>query len=171
MTFPIVTGAVATRFTDTAEAELGTVASHNLKKWIYVQFKDAVTYVAGHSCAWKLHGSFTVTNDLSVAEDATDPQFAGIVAGVPTENQYGWLQFKGPYTGAVKDSNDTSIGKDEWMNLDSAEDGALGVYDASFLSATPLDAEVKTLLTSISTPIKTTSTSDDTADTVDVMML
>ena len=101
----------------------GVTALGHYAKYRYVQFQDAVTYVAGHFCnmgagetTWK------VTNDISNA--MAGKVGAGVVfqTTVPTENQYGWVQCAGIATVLV---GSASIIAGDWLKNDGTTDGAL----------------------------------------------
>ena len=85
------------RFTTTREYNLGETRFDNTgKKYRYVQFKDAVTYAAGH-CLDVANTAWTaVTNDRSGGSAiGTQTAFGGVCLGAPTQNSYGWVQVGG----------------------------------------------------------------------------
>lgn len=116
------------RCSDAQEHELGlTVKGQDgnglIGTYRYVQFKDAVTYVAGHFCNLKASStSWTVTNDISGAMAGF--QGVGVVfqATVPTENQYGWVQCGGIATVLI---GSASVIAGDWLKNDGTTDGAL----------------------------------------------
>ena len=65
------------------------------KKYRYVQFKDAVTYVAGQVCTPANTSWTAVTNDVAGGSSIAATTFAGICVGVPAQNGYGWVQIGG----------------------------------------------------------------------------
>lgn len=135
--------------------------------WQYVQFKDAVTYVAGHCVVWKDSDGYTVTNDYSGAQNATYPEPVGFVNGVPTEDQYGFVLVEGEYASAAKTAGEDTIADDTWMIPNTSSDGRLTAYlvDPS-TAGNPTDAELAALQNHTMHPrIKTTALSNDTADT------
>ena len=79
------------------------------KKYRYVQFKDAVTYVAGQVCTPAATDWTAVTNDVSGGSSIAATTFAGICVGVPAQNGYGWVQIGGVAT--VR--SDGSVAADE----------------------------------------------------------
>lgn len=97
------------------------------RAWMFVQFKDAVTYVRGHVCSFKDTDGFTVTNDESGGNDVP----AGVLptqqrtetAVVPTEDQYGWLQFEGLHPAVAKAAADDSIADGHALIMHASTDG------------------------------------------------
>lgn len=90
------------------------------KEYMYVQFKDAVTYLAGHVVCWKTAACTSVTNDISLAVGVIP---AGVVVGVPAEDGYGWIQTKGAHSAIVTSgADDIAIG--ESLIAHSTTDGA-----------------------------------------------
>lgn len=138
----------------------------------YVQFKDAVTYAAGQAVTWDDRNTWAVTNDESSAED--DNVLAGIVAGAPSADEYGFVQTKGLYEDAAKTPGDDTIAPGTIMIFDDASptDGSLISYTAASASAgNPSDAELLALIGHMGGGYAVASdTSDDTADTVDVVL-
>lgn len=77
----------------------------------YVQFKDAVTYAAGHVCTYVSGGAgLTVTNDRS-GGSTTGQGVAGISLGTHTQNYYGWVVVEGVCS--VK--TDTGVAFDDFL--------------------------------------------------------
>lgn len=70
----------------------------------YVQFLDAVTYIAGHVVCVAGTG-WQVSNDASGGTTFAGLWPVGFVVGdVPTQNQYGWVQCGGIVSNAVAGS-------------------------------------------------------------------
>lgn len=99
---PQLLGVNLDRFDTVAQFELGSIFfGINGKVFRYVQFLDAVTYVAGHVCTFGTTGTdvWKVTNDRSGGSAVTGHGVAGVLTtgngSVPTQNQYGWLQVAG----------------------------------------------------------------------------
>jgi hypothetical protein len=99
-----------TTSTQGPEYGLGTtVETKDGKKYRYVQFKDAVTYVAGQVCTPANITWTAVTNDVSGGSSIAATSFGGICVGVPAQNGYGWVQIAGVAT--VR--SDGSVAADE----------------------------------------------------------
>lgn len=78
--------------------ELGRVVEGaNGKAYRYVQFVDAVTYVAGHLVCrdFAADNDWKVTNDTSGNSAGNHPVGVVFQDVVPTENQYGFVQIGG----------------------------------------------------------------------------
>ena len=92
----LVKGVDLTRFQASALYTLGAVAfGKNGKEYRYVRFVDAVPYVAGHVVMLASATQWDVTNDMSGGSALAGLWPAGVCIGVPTQNQYGWIQTKG----------------------------------------------------------------------------
>ena len=113
--------------TDTPSFPLGAVVEGlNGKAYRYVQFVDAVPYVAGHFVCladtdadeWK------VTNDRSGGSMMAGLRGVGLVfqTAVPTENQYGWVQIAGVGTALM---GSAAVIAGDLLKPDSATDGAI----------------------------------------------
>lgn len=89
------------------------------KAYRYVQFKDAVTYVAGHVVCLKA-ASWAVTNDVSGNMAGDHPVGVVFQTTVPTENQYGFVQVAGEATFVA---GSASIVAGDWLKPDASEDG------------------------------------------------
>lgn len=87
------------RVTSTAEYALGeTRFDKTGKKFRYVEFKDAVTYAAGHVCTPANITWTAVTNDRAGGSSVATG-FGGICMGAPTATlKYGWVQVGGVAT-------------------------------------------------------------------------
>lgn len=112
--------------TDTQEWDLGAVIEgKNGTAYRYVQFVDAVTYVAGHlvTLADADLNEWKVTNDRSGGSHMAGFHPVGVVfqATVPTENQYGWVQIAGVAT-ILAGSNAIIAG--DYLKADESTDGA-----------------------------------------------
>jgi hypothetical protein len=111
-----------------ASCPIGTPLEVGPRKYRYVKYVDAVTYVVGHVCAPKAT-AYNVTNDISGALEA---RFAGCVPNlltngsatttVPTEGQFGWLQVSGPHSAVVTNADD-DIAAGDTLIVDDNEDG------------------------------------------------
>lgn len=109
---------------DTAQYELGAViAGANGKKYRYVQFKDAVTYVAGHVVCLKDNDAneWAVTNDVSANMAGDHPVGVVFQSTVPTEDEYGWVQIGGVATVLAGSG---SIVAGDYLKPDDTTDGA-----------------------------------------------
>ena len=79
-------------------AVLGTVINGPAgRQFRYVQFVDAVTYVAGHIVTRASATDWVVTNDRAGGSNVAGHEVIGMVFQdtVPTQNQFGWVQCKG----------------------------------------------------------------------------
>lgn len=102
-TGPMTQGANLDSYVSTTpEYQLGQVAQGiNGRKYRYVQFLDAVAYLAGHVCTagtTTAADQWTVTNDRAGGSNITGHEVIGVLHGtvnVPTQNQYGWIQIAG----------------------------------------------------------------------------
>ena len=129
-----------TRCTTTREYNLGETRYDNVgKKYRYVQFKDAVTYAAGQCVTWAVATSLTtVTNDISGGSSIGSIP-AGVVLGVPTQNQYGWIQTRGLYTTvATSGADDIAVGENVFVH--GSTDGTVDGSAASAVTTTALGA-------------------------------
>lgn len=95
------------------------VTTKDGKRYRYTQFKDAVTYVAGHVVCWKTAACVSVTNDISLAVGVCP---AGVCVGVPAENGYGWVQTYGPHA-TIKTSGADDIVIGESLIVHATTDG------------------------------------------------
>lgn len=111
---------------------VGTRVEVGSKRWIYVQFLDAVTYVLGHVCGPASATTYSVSNDVAGGSQLF-LRFAGAipnvnasgtaVTAVPTQNQYGWLQTHG-YHSAIKTNGDDDISQGDTLIM-VATDGVV----------------------------------------------
>jgi len=83
------TAAADPRFT------LGSVYWKGGKAYRYVQFVDAVAYIAGHVLTWANATGTAVTNDRSGGSAVFATRAVGVALGVMTENYYGFMQVSG----------------------------------------------------------------------------
>jgi hypothetical protein len=90
------------RTSSTPEHDLGQVVegtdnSGRFAKYRYVQFLDAVTYVAGHLVTRASATTWAVTNRRVGGSSITGHEPIGVVfqATVPAQNQYGWVLIDG----------------------------------------------------------------------------
>lgn len=100
-------------------ATLGGTYEYNGNLYKYVQFKDAVTYAAGHAVAWANATGTAVTNDRSGGSALSGNIPAGIACRVMTQNYYGFIQVSGLATL----TGDGSIAAGESVVLDVNVDG------------------------------------------------
>lgn len=121
-------------------AVAGETAEINGKRYQFVQFLDAVTYVAGHVCTWGNATATAVTNDRSGGTDIGGNRFSGICLAVPVQNGYGWVLFEGYYA-AVITNGDDDITAGLPLIVATATDGACDSF-AEGISATPTEAEI-----------------------------
>ena len=89
---------------------LGGIYYYGGKAYKYVQFKDAVAYLAGHVCLWANAQGTAVTNDKTggSAVIATTP-VAGVAPRVMTEDYYGFIQVGGVAT--IQTDGSVTVGK------------------------------------------------------------
>lgn len=84
---------------DTASADprftLGAVYWKDGKAYRYVQFLDAVAYIAGHVLTWANATGTAVTNDRAGGSAVGSTQAVGVATRVHTENHYGFMQVSG----------------------------------------------------------------------------
>lgn len=111
---------------DTPQYELGALIQGANGNWYrYVQFVDAVTYVAGHvvCLADADANEWKVTNDRSGGSQMAGFHPVGVVfqATVPTENQYGWVQCGGVATVLA---GSAAIIAGDYLKPDESTDGA-----------------------------------------------
>lgn len=98
----------------------------------YVQFKDAVTYVAGHATVWSDLDFETVTNDYSLGLFFTARVIAaGCTFAVPAQNGYGYIQIRGEMTGVRAT---TGVLAGEPAIVDISADGFVVGFEDSILS-------------------------------------
>lgn len=106
-------------YTASANGPVGHQVRVNGKRWCYVQFLDAVTYLTGHVCSpATTTSSYKVTNDVSGGTSALATMFAGAipnvdaqgntVTAVPAQNDYGYVQLDG-YHSAIRTNGDDDI--------------------------------------------------------------
>lgn len=89
----------------------------------YVQFKDAVTYAAGHVCTWATATSQTaVTNDRA-GGSSVGAIVAGICQAVMTQNYYGFILVSGFYA-TILTSGADDIVVEESLIAHATTDGA-----------------------------------------------
>ena len=86
--------------------------------YMLVRFRDAVTYAAGQPVMFDDADLGSVTNDISGAFIASKAPFAGVCLGVPTQNQYGWIQISGFVTNSV---THTDIAAGDWLVVNIAD--------------------------------------------------
>ena len=112
------TATAFTRFTSAAEYGLGEErTTKDGKTYRYVQFKDAVTYVAGHVCTPANTSWTAVTNDVAGGSSVAATTFGGIALAAVTQNYYGWVQIGGVATVV----GDGSVAADEAVVVHSTD--------------------------------------------------
>lgn len=109
-----------------AEFPLGMVveglqADGTFAKYRYVQFLDAVTYVAGHVVCMDSATTWGVSNDVSANMAGDHPVGVVFQATVPTENQYGWVQISGIATVLI---GSAAVIAGDYLKADASTDGA-----------------------------------------------
>lgn len=130
-------------FTSSPKHTLGQEITVGNKTYRYVQFKDAVTYVEGHSLEYADTGLTTVTNDRAGGSSLGRISAGAlpIVNGnVPTEGQYGWFQTKGPATLLTSGADDIAVG--EAVFCHATTDGTCDGASASTFSTGNLGVAV-----------------------------
>lgn len=126
-TGPVTQGVNLQRCTTAAEFPLGTVVegrnAYGMARYRYVQFRDAVTYVAGHFVNL-LAGATTwqVTNDISGAMAGYVPGGLVFQDTVPTQNQYGWIQVSGM---GLATMGSASVIAGDFLKNDGTSDGLI----------------------------------------------
>jgi hypothetical protein len=95
----------------------GTHASYR-----YVQFLDAVAYVAGQVVTIASATTWAVSNDRSGGSALAGLMPVGVVfqTTVPTQNQYGWVQISGIANVTV---GSASVIAGDYLKVDASEDG------------------------------------------------
>jgi len=119
-------------YSATKNCPLGSVVTSGTRRFVYVRFLDAVTYVVGHVTARASATEFSVTNDVA-GGSAVGLRFAGAipnkdlrgnaVTAVPAQNDYGWVQTHG-YHSAIKTNGDDDIAQDDSLIM-VATDGVV----------------------------------------------
>lgn len=110
--------------TSTQEFPMGTIVEGaNGKAYRYVQFVDAVTYVAGHVVCLDSAAAddWKVTNDVSANMAGDHPVGVVFQSTVPTENQYGWVQIAGEATVLI---GSAEVIAGDYLKPDASTDGA-----------------------------------------------
>lgn len=146
-----ITGADWDMVTTTQEFALGSVGmSHNGKVYKYVQYKEgaaATDGVAGevayyYAPSGTSAGSYTtVTSDLSDSAEVG----AGVLQAAMSDNEYGWIQTKGPATLSIA----LSAGADgDNLTPTGAGDGTLDLNTAvtDHICAQIIDADAKIIM-------------------------
>lgn len=100
-------------------ATLGGTYEYNGNLYKYVQFKDAVAYLAGHVVSWANATGTAVTNDRSGGSALAGTIPAGVACRVMTQNYYGFIQV----TGLATLYGDGSIAAGDVVVLDTGTDG------------------------------------------------
>lgn len=113
---------LTTTGTEDPVASVGSIYWQDGKAYKYVQFKDAVTYVAGHVLTWADATATSVTNDRSGGSSVGN-QPAGIALAVMTQNYYGWMLVHGFYS-AIVTNGDDDIAAGDQLIVATGTDGA-----------------------------------------------
>ena len=106
-------------YTAAANGPLGQTSWSGRRRYMYVQYMDAVTYTTGHVCTPASATTYKVTNDVS-GGSSLGLRFAGVVpnvnengaaiTAVPTQNAYGYIQLEGIHSAVLNDGNDGAAG-------------------------------------------------------------
>ena len=88
----------------------------------YVQFKDAVTYAAGHSVEWAAVTGLAVTNDRADGS-SVGRAAAGVAMRVHTADYYGFILVEGVATLVTSGADDIAAG--ETVITHATTDGAV----------------------------------------------
>ena len=106
-------------YTAAANGPLGQTVWSERRRFMYVQFLDAVTYIVGHVCGPASATTYKVTNDVSNGS-ALGLRFAGAipnagingvaVTAVPAQNDYGYVQLEGIHSAIKNDGTDYAVG-------------------------------------------------------------
>ncbi len=117
-------------YTAAAQGPLGQTVWSERRRFMYVQFLDAVTYVVGHVCTPASATTYKVTNDVA-GGSSLGLRFAGCipnagvngvaVTAVPAQNDYGYVQLEGIHSAVFNDGTDYAAGDSAIM---VATDGA-----------------------------------------------
>lgn len=116
------------------------------RRWVYVQFLDAVTYVLGHVTAPASATDFKVSNDVA-GGSSINLRFAGAitnvdangnaVTAVPAQNDFGWLMTAG-FHSAIKTNGDDDIAAGDTLIM-VATDGVCDSIAAATTTGTLLE--------------------------------
>lgn len=156
-------------FTEDQKAPLGQeYEMGDGRKYVYVQFGGAVTYVSGHTLTWESRVGSIATNDESGGNDFP----AGVLpaskrlgtASVPTEDQYGLIQTKGYHPAVFKVAATDSFAIGLGAIIHATTDGAAGKASAS----PPAVADLKRWLGVIAAASEDTATGTWNEDTVPI---
>lgn len=154
----------------TAKHPLGYVAEIAGKRYKYVQVKDAVSYAAGQPVAWDNQDGNLVTNDISSME-ATTVKAAGVALGAYTADEYAFIQTHGNHSAVVKKPGVDTWTADDIAILSSDTDGAADKLVFGGTTANPTSAELLIFAKETNGVLgQVTGASDDTADTVPVLL-
>lgn len=125
-------GVDLTVYDASARYSLGELAfGDDGKVYRYVKFLDAVTYVAGHVVTRASATLWHVTNDRSGGSAIGGLEPVGVVLGVPTEGQFGWVQVGGVATVLAG----AAITAGQVIAVDAATDGAADRWDDGLTDA------------------------------------
>lgn len=143
-----LTGAILTEVLDAPKFPLGTnFRDQTGRQFKYVQYvvaSGAVAAVAGNVCYYYAPGGVSagavavVTSDLSDSAEVG----AGVLQSAPTNNQYCWIQTKGP---ATLNTALTAGGDGDPLTPTGSTDGTLDLATAitDHICATAIDASAK----------------------------
>jgi hypothetical protein len=116
-----VQGIDLARYTSVAEYTFGALAfGKDGKSYRYVRFLDAVAYAAGHVVTVAGTG-WQVTNDRSGGSAQAGLEAVGVCLGVPTQDQYGWVQVAGIATVLIEGA---AVIAGDRLVTDETNDGA-----------------------------------------------
>lgn len=108
---------------------LGSLTFYNGKYYKFVQFKDAVTYVASPAMVvtWADTACTTVTNDRAGGSSIGQIP-AGVVCAVMTQNYYGFIQVTGVVTVGPTDG---SVATAELVVPHATTDGGVDTFSST----------------------------------------
>lgn len=130
-----------TGYEATASCPVGTEFTDGLgNTYMYVQFKDAVTYAANQVLTWRSRSAYSVTNDISSSLITT--LMAGLALAVVPENYYGWMQTGGYNSAVKKDPNEDTWAAGDLGWPDASVDGVLSKGAFGGTSGAPTAAEL-----------------------------
>jgi hypothetical protein len=115
-----------------APGQLGQFFNKDGKKYQLVRLDtSAVTAVAGQAVVWIDFDDFVVTNDISDAIGINVP--AGVLLGVVTAGNYGYIQVRGVHPAVLTDGGD-DIAANDTVIVDPSVDGVVDSVAAATAS-------------------------------------
>jgi len=124
---PLASGVNTARYDSSAQYTLGEIAfGKDGKKYRYVKFVDAVAYAAGHVVTLASATTWDVTNDRAGGSALANHPVVGVALGVPTQNQYGWVQIAGIATVLIEGA---AVIAGDILVADPTNDGAASEAD------------------------------------------